>query len=50
MGSLVSDALKKEFRDNGVVFIEHALDAEALRLAQAAFDWSLGHPSPVAAN
>jgi len=50
MRGLISDAQKKEFRDNGVVFIEHALDAEALRLAQAAFDWSLEHPSPMAAN
>ena len=50
MRSLISDALKKEFRDNGVVLIEHALDADALRLAQAAFDWSLEHPSPMAAN
>jgi hypothetical protein len=50
MRGLISDAQKKEFRDNGVVFIEHALDAEALRLAQAAFDWSLEHPSPIAAN
>src|SRR5277367_1516400 len=50
MRGLISDAQKKEFRENGVVFIEHALDAEALRLAQAAFDWSLEHPSPMAAN
>lgn len=50
MSKLVSDALKKEFRDRGVVFIGQALDAESLRMAEAAFDWSLKHPSPGAAN
>ncbi len=50
MSSVVSDAVRKEFRDNGVVFLEQALDAEALRMSEAAFDWSLKHPSSGAAN
>jgi len=48
--SLVSEAVKKEFRDSGVVFLEQALDAEALGMAETAFDWSLKHPSSGAAN
>ena len=50
MHRMVSDAVKKEFRESGVVFIEQALDADALRMAEAAFNWSLEHPSLGAAN
>lgn len=39
-----------EFRDNGVVFIEKALDAASLRAAEEAYNWSRAHPSPGASN
>lgn len=39
-----------EFRENGVVFIENALDPTSIRMAEEAFNWSLAHPSPGAAN
>jgi ectoine hydroxylase-related dioxygenase (phytanoyl-CoA dioxygenase family) len=42
--------LRDEFRENGVVFIERALDSAALRMAEEAYDWSLAHPSPGSAN
>src|SRR5208337_1208281 len=40
----------EEFRENGVVFIEQALDPKSLRMAEEAYNWSLAHPSPGAAN
>jgi ectoine hydroxylase-related dioxygenase (phytanoyl-CoA dioxygenase family) len=42
--------LAEEFRENGVVKIERALDAAALRAAEECYNWSLAHPSPGAAN
>jgi len=45
------EAIKRlagELRENGVVCVRNALDATSLALAQAAFDWSLAHPSPAA--
>jgi ectoine hydroxylase-related dioxygenase (phytanoyl-CoA dioxygenase family) len=39
-----------EFRENGVVFIEHALDPASLGAAEEAYKWSLAHPSPGASN
>lgn len=50
MNSLISDSVRKEFYQNGVVFLEQALDTEEIRMAQTAFDWSLEHPSPGAAR
>ena len=50
MYSLISDSVRKEFYQNGVVFLEQALDTEEIRMAQTAFDWSLEHPSPGAAR
>src|SRR5215469_5942481 len=50
MNSLISDSVRKEFYQNGVVFLERALDTEGIRMAQTAFDWSLEHPSPGAAR
>ena len=40
--------LAGELRENGVVCVRNALDSKSLALAQAAFDWSLAHPSPAA--
>ncbi len=40
--------LSGALRDDGVVCVRNVLDAESLALAQAAFDWSLAHPSPAA--
>ena len=40
--------LADQFRDDGVVCVRDALDSRSLALAQAAFDWSLAHPSPAA--
>jgi len=42
--------LREEFRENGVVFIEKALDPESMRKAEDAYNWSLAHPSPGASN
>jgi ectoine hydroxylase-related dioxygenase (phytanoyl-CoA dioxygenase family) len=50
MSRLISDSMRKEFRDNGVVFIKSALDADSMRMAEEAYNWSLAHPSPGAAN
>ncbi len=44
MSRLVSDSLRKEFRDNGVVFIGNALDSDSMRMAEEAYTWSLAHP------
>lgn len=43
-------SLREEFRENGVVFISNALDPASLRMAEEAYNWSLAHPSPGAAN
>ena len=40
--------LSEDLREDGVVCVRNALDHESLALAQAAFDWSLAHPSPAA--
>ena len=40
--------LSGALRDDGVVCVRNALDSKSLSLAQAAFDWSLAHPSPAA--
>lgn len=40
--------LAGELRESGVVCVRNALDPKSLALAQAAFDWSLSHPSPAA--
>ena len=40
--------LSDTFREDGVVCVRNALDAQSLALAQAAFEWSLAHPSPAA--
>ncbi|MGZ5940500.1 MAG: phytanoyl-CoA dioxygenase family protein, partial [Rhizomicrobium sp.] len=41
-------AARKAYRDDGVVFVPKALDAEALADAEAAYDWSLSNPGPLA--
>lgn len=40
--------LSGDLREDGVVCVRNALDGNSLSLAQAAFDWSLAHPSPAA--
>jgi ectoine hydroxylase-related dioxygenase (phytanoyl-CoA dioxygenase family) len=40
--------LSRDLREDGVVCVRNALDGKSLSLAQAAFDWSLAHPSPAA--
>ena len=42
--------LAEAFARDGVVHIPGALDAQALAAAQAAYDWSLAHPGPLASN
>ena len=44
------DALRKAYRDDGVVFVRRALDVRALADAQAAYDWSLANPGPAAST
>jgi ectoine hydroxylase-related dioxygenase (phytanoyl-CoA dioxygenase family) len=39
-------ALRTAWTRDGVVFLRGALDARAMRLAEQAFAWSLGHPGP----
>jgi len=41
-------AAHKAYRDDGVVFLPKVLDAKALDEAQAAYDWSLANPGPLA--
>jgi len=40
------DTLRRQFRDDGVVFIEQALDTRVLNIAEACFDWTLANPGP----
>jgi ectoine hydroxylase-related dioxygenase (phytanoyl-CoA dioxygenase family) len=40
------ESLRQAYHDDGVVFLGQALDADALRLAEAAFNWSVSHPGP----
>ena len=42
--------LREKFRADGVVRIKNALDGESMRLAEAAYNWSLEHPGPGAAQ
>ncbi len=42
--------LRSEFRENGVVLVERALDHDTVRLAEKAFNWSLNNPGPGARN
>ena len=41
---------RETYERDGVVFLPGALDATALADAQAAYDWSLAHPGPLASN
>lgn len=43
-------SLAETYARDGVVHIPGALDARALAEAQAAYDWSLAHPGPLASN
>jgi len=42
--------VRQELRENGVVHLPGALDAQSMKLAREAFQWSLCHPSPNAAH
>lgn len=42
--------LRRDFRNDGVVCVRNALDAESMRLALEAYEWSLSNPSPGAAQ
>lgn len=48
--SLALDSLAETYARDGVVHLPGALDARALADAQAAYDWSLAHPGPLASN
>lgn len=41
-------ATRRDYQQDGVVFLPGVLDAKALAQAQAAYDWSLAHPGPLA--
>ncbi len=43
-----AESQREALRLDGVVCMRRALDAHALELAKAAYDWSLAHPSPAA--
>lgn len=44
------DTLRQRFHDDGVVFLEAALDARDMALCKAAFEWTRGHPGPGASR
>ncbi len=50
MSSIDYAALRKTFREDGVVFLPRALDPRSLAMAEQAYQWSLAHPSPAAAT
>lgn len=43
-------AARTRYRQDGVVFVPGALSPKALQQAQAAFDWSLANPGPLASK
>jgi len=45
----MTDDLQSTFRENGVVCVRGLLDTPALKLAEAAFRWTVEHPGPRAA-
>jgi ectoine hydroxylase-related dioxygenase (phytanoyl-CoA dioxygenase family) len=49
-GSPVTPALREAYARDGVVFLPRALSPQALAEAQAAYDWSLAHPGPLASQ
>ena len=40
------EALRRRFREDGVVKLTGALDRDRLDQARACYDWSLEHPGP----
>lgn len=40
------DTLRSSYREDGVVFILHALDARTIALAETCFYWTLNNPGP----
>ncbi len=43
-------AVRRAYRDDGVVFLPRVLDDAALKDALAAYDWSVTHPGPAASK
>ena len=41
---------RREFRTHGVVCLRGALDGARLRALRAAWEWSVGHPGPLASG
>src|SRR5271155_1656856 len=41
---------REAFRTNGVVCLRDAIDPASLRMAEEAYNWSLGHPGPGASR
>src|SRR6516164_8514489 len=50
MAARIDADLCDAYARDGAVFIPQALDAAALADAQAAYDWSLAHPGPLASR
>lgn len=50
MADGAASGLRETYARDGVVFLPRALDATALADAQAAYDWSLAHPGPLASR
>jgi ectoine hydroxylase-related dioxygenase (phytanoyl-CoA dioxygenase family) len=48
--SPVTPAVREAYARDGVVFLPRALSPQALAEAQAAYDWSLAHPGPLASQ
>jgi ectoine hydroxylase-related dioxygenase (phytanoyl-CoA dioxygenase family) len=47
---MVAESARREFETDGVTFLPGALPPDSVRLAEAAFDWSIGHPGPAASS
>jgi len=43
-------AVRRAYREDGVVFLPRVLDSAALKDALAAYDWSVAHPGPAASK
>ncbi len=44
------NTLRKSFVADGVICVRAALDAESMRMAEDAYNWSLAHPGPLASQ
>jgi ectoine hydroxylase-related dioxygenase (phytanoyl-CoA dioxygenase family) len=50
MSAPIDASVRQAYARDGVVFLPEALDAAALADAEAAYDWSLAHPGPLASR